>query len=113
MHMKNPILSLVSQRCILPTVPTRHRYDLDGYFTPKNGVMYAHTGVMGYGRLRWVDMDAYEAAAATTRSSSDGASDDASVVSKLAQLLIDLDLTPSQMQHLQAGLGKSGLLDRK
>ena len=77
--------------------------------------MYAHTGVMGYGRLRWVDMDAYETAAASTRSSSSGGANSGSsdVVSKLAQLLIDLDLTPSQMQHLQAALGESGLLDRK
>ena len=43
---------------------------MDGYYTPKNGKTYAHTGVMGYGLLgRWVDMDAYEAAATTTRSS--------------------------------------------
>ena len=46
---------------------------MDGYYTPKNGKTYAHTGVMGYGRIRWVDMDAYEAAATATRTTANGA----------------------------------------
>ena len=88
------------------------RYNQDGFYTPKDGIEYAHTGVMGYGRLRWVDMDAYDAIA-TTRSSSAstaGASND--LTTKLAQLLIGLDLTPAQMQQLQSGLADSGLLEK-
>lgn len=36
------------------------RYDLTDYFSPEDGREYAHVGVMGYMRVRWVDMDAYE-----------------------------------------------------
>ena len=68
---------------------------MDGFYTPKNGKTYAHTGVMGYGRIRWVDMDAYEAAATATRSSpaagGQGGGDDLSA--QLARLLMGLDLT--------------------
>ena len=87
------------------------RYDMDGFHTPKNGIQYAHTGVMGYGRIRWVDMDAYEAAAAARSSSaaSGGGALDHDLTTKLAQLLIGLDLTPSQMQQLQAGLADTKL----
>ena len=86
---------------------------MDGYYAPKNGIEYAHTGVMGYARIRWVDMDAYDAVSATRGSSGgdDGVSKDVSA--KLAQLLIGLDLTPSQLHQLQAGLAESGLRDRK
>ena len=87
---------------------------MDGFYTPKNGKTYAHTGVMGYGRIRWVDMDAYEAAA-TTRSSpvvrGQGGVGDLSA--ELARLLMGLDLTAPQWQQLQDGLANSGVLDRK
>ena len=94
----------------------RCRYDMDGFYTPKNGKTYAHTGVMGYGRIRWVDMDAYEAAATATRSSpaavgGQGGGDDLSA--QLARLLMGLDLTASQWQQLQDGLANSGVLDKK
>ena len=85
---------------------------MDGFYTPKNGIKYAHTGVMGYGRIRWVDMDAYEATAAARSSSSGSGSINHDMTAKLAQLLIGLDLTPSQMQQLQASLADSGLLDK-
>lgn len=95
--------------------PFALRYDTDGYYTPRDGKEYAHTGVMGYARIRWVDMDAYDAVAAGRGNSpaggNGGLNDD--VTAKLAQLLIGLDLTPHQMQQLQDGLGDSGLLDRK
>ena len=88
---------------------------MDGYYTPKNGKTYAHTGVMGYGRIRWVDMDAYEAAATATRSSpaagGQGGGDDLSA--QLARLLMGLDLTAPQWQQLQDGLANSGVLDKK
>eukprot|EP01045_Picozoa_sp_COSAG04_P004766 COSAG04_NODE_212_length_20108_cov_107.515418_2_plen_116_part_00 len=91
------------------------RYDMDGFYTPKNGKTYAHTGVMGYGRIRWVDMDAYEAAATATRSSpavgGQGGGDDLSA--QLARLLMGLDLTAPQWQQLQDGLANSGVLDKK
>jgi hypothetical protein len=85
------------------------RYNQEGFYTPKDGIEYAHTGVMGYGRLRWVDMDAYDVVASTRSSSAStgGASD---LTTKLAQLLIGLDLTPAQMQQLQSGLAGSGLV---
>ncbi len=86
---------------------------MDGYYTPKNGIKYAHTGVMGYGRIRWVDMDAYEATVAARRRSSPASESNHDLTAKLAQLLIGLDLTPSQVQQLQAGLADSGVLDRQ
>ena len=70
---------------------------------------YAHTGVMGYARIRWVDMDAYENAAAA-RSSGGGGGDDSELMAKLAGLLINLDLTPTQLQQLQQGLKGEGVL---
>lgn len=84
---------------------------MDGFYVPEDGKEYAHTGVMGYARIRWVDMDAYDAVAATRSSSPAAAGKGLS--EKLAQLLIGLDLTPSQMQQLQAGLGDSGMLDSR
>jgi hypothetical protein len=67
---------------------------------------------MGYGRIRWVDMDAYEATAAARSSSASRTSDSDDLAATLAQLLVGLDLTPSQMHQLQAGLADSGMLDR-
>jgi hypothetical protein len=54
-------------------------------------------------------MDAYDVVASTRSSSAStgGASD---LTTKLAQLLIGLDLTPAQMQQLQSGLAGSGLV---
>ena len=70
---------------------------------------------MGYARIRWVDMDAYDAVAATRGSlpATGSGGVNRGLTEKLAQLLIDLDLTPAQMQQLQSGLADSGLLDRK
>ena len=73
---------------------------------------YAHTGVMGYARIRWVDMDAYENAAAARSSGGGGGGggDDSELMAKLAGLLINLDLTPTQLQQLQQGLKGEGVL---
>jgi len=91
----------------------RPKYSLDGFYTPKDGVEYAHTGVMGYARIRWVDMDAYENAAAARSSGGGGGGgggDDSELMAKLAGLLINLDLTPTQLQQLQQGLKGEGVL---
>jgi len=84
---------------------------MDGFYVPTDGKEYAHTGVMGYARIRWVDMDAYDAIAA--KRSNSQASADAALTTKLAQLLINLNLTPAQMQQLQEGLADSGMMESR
>eukprot|EP01050_Picozoa_sp_SAG11_P003881 SAG11_NODE_232_length_11930_cov_6.884794_4_plen_146_part_00 len=35
-------------------------YDMSGYFSSQDGTNYAHVGVMGYMRVRWYDIAAFE-----------------------------------------------------
>lgn len=52
-----PVGSTLEVRSMYDAHPPR--YDMSAYFVPQDGVEYAHVGVMGYMRVRWVDMDAF------------------------------------------------------
>lgn len=70
------------------------RYDLAPFYKP-SGQQYAHTGVMGYMRLRFVDIAKYN-----SRTIGKGNIDSAA----LAGLIMNLHLTPAQLVALKAGL---------
>ena len=53
-----PVGSILEVRSMYDAHPPR--YDMSGYFVPQDRVEYAHVGVMGYMRVRWVDMSAFE-----------------------------------------------------
>lgn len=97
-----PVGSVLTIRSIYDA--HRPRYSLDGFHSPKNGVEYAHTGVMGYARIRWVDMDAYRSVRASGSAGSTTAASNDLLPKKIAQLLIGLNLSPAQRQQLQDGL---------
>ena len=102
-----PVGTMLEIRSIYDAHPPR--YSLDGYYTPADGVEYAHVGVMGYARLRWVDMNAFETVRARAGSADLSSANSAAggmSAAKLAQLLLQLDLTPTQQQQLQSALAK-------
>ncbi len=53
-----PVGSTLQVRSMYDAHPPR--YDMSRYYVPQDGLQYAHVGVMGYMRVRFVDMDAFE-----------------------------------------------------
>jgi hypothetical protein len=72
----------------------KRRFPARAVYKP-SGQQYAHTGVMGYMRLRFVDIAKYN-----SRAIGKGNIDSAA----LAGLIMNLHLTPAQLVALKAGL---------